>query len=102
MTDLLVDRIVRRIADAIHPEKIILFGSRATGTARSDSDVDLLIVYSGRKQKRDLALEIHRLFERPDFSMDLFVMTPAELESQRQVANTLAREVSERGLVYYS
>ena len=33
--------------------------------------------------------------------MDLFVMTPVELESQRQVANTLAREVSERGLVCY-
>ena len=29
MTDPLVDRIVRRIAKAVHPDKIILFGSRA-------------------------------------------------------------------------
>jgi len=41
--DPLVESIVSRIAAAIHPDRIILFGSRATGTARADSDVDLLV-----------------------------------------------------------
>jgi hypothetical protein len=31
----------------------------------------------------------------------VFVLTPDELESQRRVANTLAREATERGLVCY-
>jgi predicted nucleotidyltransferase len=39
-----LDRIVQRIAEALEPEKIILFGSRARGDAREDSDADLLIV----------------------------------------------------------
>lgn len=101
MTDPVVDRIVRRIADSIHPDKIILFGSRASGTAKPESDVDLLIVYGGQKTKRDLKLEIHGLFEHPDFSMDLFVLSPDEIERQRHVANTLAREASEKGIVVY-
>ncbi len=101
MTDLIVDRIVRRIAEAVHPEQIFLFGSRAMGTARPDSDVDLVVVYSGHKSKRDLKLEIHSLFEHPDFSMDVFVLSPDEIERQRHVANTLAREVSEKGVLVY-
>lgn len=32
------------VADAFDPDKVILFGSYAEGTATSDSDVDLLVV----------------------------------------------------------
>ena len=37
-------RIVDAIRDRISPELILLFGSRATGGAREDSDYDLMIV----------------------------------------------------------
>jgi predicted nucleotidyltransferase len=96
-----VKEIVQRIADHIRPEKIILFGSRAQGKASSESDIDLLIVYAGSKSKREVKLEIHGLFEHPQFSMDVFVLTPEELETQKGIANTLAREVTERGEVFY-
>lgn len=96
-----VDEIVQRIADHIRPEKIILFGSRARGKASPESDIDLLIVYAGPKSKREVKLEIHGLFEHPDFSMDVFVLTPQELETQKAIANTLAREVTERGVVFH-
>ena len=99
--DPLVQRVVARIAEAIRPERIIVFGSRARGDARPDSDMDLLVVYSGPKSKRELKLEIQRLFPRREFSMDLFVLTPSELASQRHVANSLAREASERGIVCF-
>ena len=101
MTDPLVERVVKTIAEAIRPEKIILFGSRAQGTAQPDSDIDLLVIYRGEQNERDLKIRIHRLFQHPEFSMDLFVLTPEELESQRRIANTLAREVSEHGVVCY-
>ena len=99
--DPLVDRIVRKIVEAIHPDKVILFGSRAQGTSDGDSDIDLVIVYSGPRSKRDVQVHIHKLFSHPDFSLDVFVLTPEELEAQRGVANSLAREVAERGLTCY-
>lgn len=98
---LLEEEIVKRIADHIRPEKIILFGSRAQGKASPESDIDLLIVYTGPKSKREVKLAVHSLFEHPDFSMDVFVLTPQELERQKGIANTLAREVTETGVVYY-
>jgi uncharacterized protein len=36
--------IVARIVDVYQPEKIILFGSYANGTAKESSDIDLLLV----------------------------------------------------------
>lgn len=100
-TDPLVERVVHQIARSIKPERVILFGSRASGQAREDSDIDLVVVYSGSRTKRQVQVDIHKLFPHPDFSMDVFVLSPEEIESQKQVPNTLAREVSERGIVCY-
>lgn len=100
-TDPVVERVVKVIAEAIRPQKIILFGSRAMGTARPDSDLDLVIVYAGEKSKRQVKLDIHRLMEPLSVPMDLFVLSPEEMLRQRHVANTLAREVAERGVTVY-
>ena len=42
--DQALDEVVRRLAAALNPVAIYLFGSRARGTARPDSDFDLLVV----------------------------------------------------------
>ena len=101
ISDPVVERVVKIIAEAIHPQKIILFGSRARGTARPDSDLDLVIIYAGEKSKRQVKLDVHHLLEPASLPMDLFVLSPEELLRQRHVANTLAREVAERGVTVY-
>ena len=98
-TDNLVQQVVERIADAIHPEKIILFGSRANGSAKPDSDIDLLILYDGPLSKREVKLTIRRLFRHPDFSMDLFVLTPDEYLRQQNVSSTLGYIAAREGVV---
>ena len=42
--DTLLERMVQVIVDEVDPEQVILFGSRARGDARTDSDVDLVVV----------------------------------------------------------
>ena len=39
--------IIARIVDVVEPERIILFGSAATGGADRHSDVDLLVIKDG-------------------------------------------------------
>lgn len=60
--DALIEKITRKIAEAIHPDRIFLFGSRVNGTATEESDVDLVVVYSGPKATWDVRKEINRLF----------------------------------------
>jgi predicted nucleotidyltransferase len=94
-----VDSVVSRIAEAIHPQKIILFGPRARGNARPDSDIDLLLICNKPVSKRDVKVRIRALFPRPDFSLDLFILTPEEYEWQKDVVSTLGRIASIEGLV---
>ncbi|HLG20737.1 MAG TPA: nucleotidyltransferase domain-containing protein [Bdellovibrionota bacterium] len=47
-----VQRMVDRIVERFHPERVILFGSHARGTAGPDSGVDLLVVIPGIRSKR--------------------------------------------------
>lgn len=98
-TDPIAGRVVATIAAEIRPQQIYLFGSRATGQAGPESDVDVLLVHAGRESPREVQLKTHRLFPRPEVALDVFVMTPEEFESQKRVANTLAREVSETGIL---
>ena len=96
-----VQKIVARIAESIHPERIFLFGSRVTDTPGHASDIDLLVLYRGAKAPREVQVEIHRLFDQRGLSLDVFVLRIEDFEAQKNVANTLAREVSERGVVCY-
>ena len=54
----LIGEIVRRILSVAKPDKIILFGSAATGQMTRDSDIDLLIVE--RQRKPDLVFRALR------------------------------------------
>ena len=98
-----MDALVRRIVDAIvrdlHPTRVILFGSRARDDHRPDSDVDLLIVYDGDLPKREVKLRVRRLFRRPDFSLDVFVVTSEEYERQKKVVATVGRTADREGVV---
>ena len=36
--------VARAVGDEVHPDRVILFGSRARGDFGPDSDVDLLVI----------------------------------------------------------
>lgn len=50
-----------RIAETIHPERIILFGSLARGEANEDSDIDLLVVVDEGFEERSRWRELEKI-----------------------------------------
>jgi uncharacterized protein len=52
--------IVRSVVEAAQPDKIILFGSAARGEMGPDSDIDLLVIKSGKFNHWRLLTAIHR------------------------------------------
>ncbi len=99
--DSVLREIVETIVSTVQPTRILLFGSRARGDAKSDSDYDLLIVYDGPQPHREAKLQVRRRFRFPSFSMDLFMMSSADFARQRHVPNSIAREAAENGVVCY-
>lgn len=71
-----IRRYARRIAEQFHPERIILFGSRAWGTPHEDSDVDLMVIMQARNDVAQ-ALRIRSALPLP-FLTDILIRTPAE------------------------
>jgi predicted nucleotidyltransferase len=81
MDDPVVSLIVERIVRVADPEKIILFGSRASGSYTDDSDYDFLVLKNNVKNKRQLAQEIYmELLTLPaDVDVDVIVETPENI-----------------------
>jgi predicted nucleotidyltransferase len=101
MIDALVDAVVDRIAKEVSPRRVILFGSRARGNARPDSDIDLLLICDNCGNKRELKRQVRRLFPLPTFGMDLFILTTGEYERQRHIPATVGRAAELEGVVCY-
>ncbi len=93
----LVERIVKRFA----PEKIILFGSHATGRARPDSDVDLLVVMTPNGSKAAQELDILRVLRRYRMPKDIIVTTPEDFAWRRNIPGTIERPAAREGRVLY-
>lgn len=77
------------------PDEILLFGSRAKGLARPDSDWDLLVLVPVAEER---AVPEHIV---PARSESVIVSGTTGFYASRHVANTLGREVSGHAVVLY-
>jgi len=70
----------QQVAREFRPQKIILFGSYAHGTATEDSDVDVLVVMPlGRGQREVLQAAAMCDRVRAPFPMDVIVRSPEKV-----------------------
>jgi predicted nucleotidyltransferase len=93
---------VRRIVKRFHPDRVILFGSHARGTAGPDSDVDLLVVMSVTGSKREKQLEVRRALHEFKVSKDIIVTTPEDFEWRKEIPGTIERPAAREGKVVYA
>lgn len=98
----LIDKMVRRIVKRFDPEKIILFGSHARGTARPDSDVDLLIVMPVAGSKRKMQLELRTALHDVRVAKDVIVTTPEEFAWRKDVVGTIEYPAATEGKLLYA
>ena len=95
-----IQALCRRIADEFRPERIILFGSHASGHAREDSDVDLLVVMPFKGKCARKSVEILNRVE-PDFPVDVIVRTPRQIRERLAGNDFFLREVVMNGKILY-
>jgi predicted nucleotidyltransferase len=97
----IIDEATRRLVERFHPERIILFGSQARGTADDRSDADFLVITELTAKRRALMLEMDRALRGLGLARDIVVLTPEEFERDREIPGTIARPASMEGKVLY-
>lgn len=97
-----LQEVTKKIIKEFDPEKIILFGSRASGQATDDSDTDLLIIKDTDSSTREIAKQIDgSIFPRP-FPIDLIVYTPKQLKEAQEEGDFFILEVLNKGKILYA
>lgn len=100
-----MDEVIREmgrvIVELFRPERIILFGSHARGTAGPDSDVDLLVIMEVEGSRRRLGARIGAALHGFQLPKDIIVTTPEAFEARRTVPGTIERWAAVHGRVLH-
>ena len=97
-----LEAILTRLATALDPQAIWLFGSRATGRARPDSDFDLLVVAKpGGCFGSDDYDTVDRPLRGTGVGCDIVPCAATDFEDCKRLKTTLIARVVREGRVVY-
>jgi predicted nucleotidyltransferase len=96
-----IQEIVRRILTAARPDKIILFGSAATGQMTRDSDVDLLIVEPDTSDRRNEYVRIIKALWDIRYPFDVLFIDTRWFEESKDIIGGIAYPANKYGKVIY-
>lgn len=96
-----IDGVAKAIAENFHPEKIILFGSYASGTPTPDSDLDFLVVMESDQPRYRRSVPMRMMFTPVPCAMDILVYTPDEVKKWNGATNHIVTEAYSSGRVMY-
>lgn len=89
-----------QIIQAIDPEKIILFGSAATGRMKAGSDIDFFVLKESSKRRLDRADEILAAVD-PEIPLEIHAYTLTEVKNRLEEGDTFLKKVLAEGRVLY-
>lgn len=95
-----LDQVVQRLVKEYQPEKIIVFGSMATGKVHEDSDVDLFVIKQTSRRSFDRLKDVARFLSRK-IGIDCVVWTPQEVVEATRTNSFLRNEILTKGKVVY-
>ena len=99
-----IQGIIEKLRLGYAPQKVILFGSYVSGNARSDSDLDLLIIKDTAERFIDRGVTVRRVLADPHrlLPLEILVLTPQEVTERLAVGDQFMTEILEKGRMLYA
>ena len=97
----MIEEIVRRVTNAVHPLRVILFGSAARGGMGAESDVDLLIVVPDGTRRRDASRRAFRALTGIGIAKDVIVVTESDVKEFGENPSLVIKPALEEGREVY-
>lgn len=102
LSDEQLRELVARIVTAVHPLRVVLFGSAARGEALPDSDVDVLVVMPDGAHRLNTAQAVYRNLAGIKVAVDVVVATEADMRDYKDSPGLVYREALRDGRVLYA
>ncbi len=96
-----IEETVRRILSVARPDRIILFGSAATGEMTRDSDIDLLVLEAAPHNTRKERVRLGNALRGQGYAFDVKVMATERFEESKNIIGGLAYPANKYGKVVY-
>jgi len=90
--------IIVKVAD---PDRIILFGSRARGDNKEDSDYDICVIKRDVEHRRKLAQKLYRSLYGVRIPIDIIVETPEDFDNLKDDPFLIYKQISKDGVLVY-
>ena len=97
-----ISKLVQGIVEAIHPLRIILFGSAVRNEMGPDSDIDVLVVMPKGVHRRQTAQFLYRHVRGIGMPFDILVVTPDDLEKHKNNIGLIYRTILQEGREVYA
>ena len=101
INDALMQEIVRRIVRQANPQRVILFGSRARGDARPESDLDFWVVAEDNRSRATRASDLYGILSDIPIPMDILVYQPDEITEWSSVPQAFVTTAIREGKPLY-
>jgi predicted nucleotidyltransferase len=101
LTSEMIEEIVRRVTTAVHPLRVVLFGSAARGEMGPRSDVDLLIVVPDGTRRRDASRKAFRALSGLGIAKDVIVVTESDVKQFGKNPSLVIKPALEEGREVY-
>jgi len=96
-----ISEIVNKIAYGYNPDKIILFGSYASGNQNEDSDLDLFVIKDSDLPRPQRTVQVRKMLYGSMVPIDLIIYTPKEIEESKGNKQGFVFEVLHTGKTLY-
>ena len=97
----IIEEIVKRVTSAVHPLRVVLFGSAARGEMGPESDVDLLIVVQDGTSRRDASRKAFRALSGLGIPKDVIVVTESDVKEFGENPSLVIKPALEEGREVY-
>jgi predicted nucleotidyltransferase len=101
LNETVIAEVVSRLIAAVNPDKIILFGSRARGNFRPDSDLDLLLIGASPEPAHVREIRANDALRGLRIPKDVLWYTPEEVRDWSGVRNHLISRALREGKILY-
>jgi predicted nucleotidyltransferase len=87
-----ISYLVKKVVAAVHPLRIVLFGSAARKNVRAVGDLDIMVVMPDGSHRRQIAQRLYQKISGVGMPFDVIVATPEDLLKHKD----------NKGLIYYT